>query len=288
MERTLKYTAKFDGSVEENLKSYGFSSRVCTMLKRELGLVTVKGKAIFVVDNVKAGDEIKIIVKETPIHIEPYDFPINIVMNDEDIAVIDKPYGIASISTTAHYNMSLMNALAVYWGDYVYHPVTRLDKGTSGLMLIAKHGLAHSLLNSELSEGNGKKVSREYLAVVTGDVPDSGIIDAPIAHIDKSSYRRVVDSTGKRAVTEYQTVGRFGRYSLVRLKLHTGRTHQIRVHMSHIGCPLVGDTLYGGIDVLNRPALHSAKIRFCHPITGVLIELESELPSDIAEIINFK
>lgn len=287
MERMLKYTAKFDGSVEENLKSYGFSSRVCTMLKRELGLVKVNGKAIFVVDRVNKGDEINIIVKETPIHIEPYNMPVNIVLEDEDIAVIDKPQGIASISTTAHYNMSLMNALAVYWGDYVYHPVTRLDKGTSGLMLIAKHGLAHSLLNSELSEGNGKKVNREYLAVVTGELPNSGTIDAPIAHIDKSSYRRVVDSTGKRAVTEYRVVERIGKYSLVRLKLHTGRTHQIRIHMSHIGCPLVGDTLYGGIDALNRPALHSAKISFCHPITGVRIELESELPSDIAELIKF-
>lgn len=285
MERTLKYTAKFNGSVEENLKCYGFSSRVCTMLKRELGLVEVGGKAIFVVDKVRKNDEIIIIVKESPVHIEPYNFPINIIMEDEDIAVIDKPQGIASISTTAHYNMSLMNALAVYWGDYVYHPVTRLDKGTSGLMLIAKHGLAHSLLNSEIAEGKGKKVSREYLAVVTGEIADSGMIDAPIAHIDKSSYRRVVDNAGKRAVTEYFAVGRFGRYSLVRLKLHTGRTHQIRVHMSHIGCPLVGDVLYGGEDTLDRPALHSAKISFCHPITGELIKLESSLPSDIAEII---
>lgn len=286
MERTLKYTAKFDGSVEENLKAYGFSSRVCTMLKRELGLVEVDNRAIFVVDKVKKGDEINIIVKESPVHIEPYDFPINIVLEDEDIAVIDKPQGIASISTTAHYNMSLMNALAVYWGDYVYHPVTRLDKGTSGLMLIAKHGLAHSLLNSEIAEGNGKKVNREYLAVVTGEIADSGIIDAPIAHIDKSSYRRVVDSSGKRAVTEYSVAGQFGRHSLVRLKLHTGRTHQIRVHMAHIGCPLVGDILYGGEAILNRPALHSAKIRFNHPITGKLVELESRLPSDIAGIIN--
>lgn len=286
MERTLKYTAKFDGSVEENLKAYGFSSRVCTMLKRELGLVEVDNRAIFVVDKVKKGDEINIIVKESPVHIEPYDFPINIVLEDEDIAVIDKPQGIASISTTAHYNMSLMNALAVYWGDYVYHPVTRLDKGTSGLMLIAKHGLAHSLLNSEIAEGNGKKVNREYLAVVTGEIAGIGIIDAPIAHIDKSSYRRVVDSSGKRAVTEYSVAGRFGRFSLVRLKLHTGRTHQIRVHMAHIGCPLVGDILYGGEAILNRPALHSAKIKFCHPITGKLVELESRLPSDIAGIIN--
>lgn len=286
MERTLKYTAKFDGSVEENLKAYGFSSRVCTMLKRELGLVEVDNRAIFVVDKVKKGDEINIIVKESPVHIEPYDFPINIVLEDADIAVIDKPQGIASISTTAHYNMSLMNALAVYWGDYVYHPVTRLDKGTSGLMLIAKHGLAHSLLNSEIAEGNGKKVNREYLAVVTGEIADSGIIDAPIAHIDKSSYRRVVDSSGKRAVTEYMVEGRFGRFSLVRLKLHTGRTHQIRVHMAHIGCPLVGDILYGGEAILNRPALHSAKIKFCHPITGKLVELESRLPGDIAGIIN--
>lgn len=285
MERTIKYKAKFDGSIEENLKNYGFSSRVCTMLKRELGLVKANGKAVFVASKVKAGDEIIIVVKESPMHIEPYNMPVKIIFEDEDIAVIDKPQGIASISTSAHYNMSLMNALAVYWGDYVYHPVTRLDKGTSGLMLIAKHGLAHSLLNAELSEGNGKKVNREYLAVVTGKIPDSGIIDAPIAHIDKSSYRRVVDSTGKRAVTEYQVAERFGRYSLVRLKLHTGRTHQIRVHMSHIGCPLIGDTLYGGIDALDRPALHSAKICFCHPITGNLIELESELPSDIDDII---
>lgn len=290
--RELVYAAKFDGTIEDNLKTYGFSTRICTLLKKEWGLVAINGVPKFVVDNAKAGDEIKIILKQSDAaHIEPYNFPINIIYEDEDVAIIDKPPNIAVISTSAHYNQSLMNALATIWGDFVYHPVTRLDKGTTGLMLIAKHSLSHSLLNLNIAnetDGNpiGKTVSREYICLASGYLNDKGIIDAPIAHIDKTTYRRTVDfNSGKRAVTEYEVLERFGRYSLVKLKLLTGRTHQIRVHMSYIDNPLIGDELYGGnTSLLDRPALHSYRLEFHHPISGKYMQFYSDLPDDIKTV----
>lgn len=291
--RKLVYVAKFNGTIEDNLKAYGFSTRICSLLKRELGLVTIEGEPKFVVDKANAGDKIKIILRENNVtHIEPYNFPINIIFEDDDVAIVEKPPNIAVISTSAHYNQSLMNALAAIWGDFVYHPVTRLDKGTSGLMLIAKHSLSHSLLNMDLAhetDGNsiGKSVLREYFCLVSGCLDDKGVINAPIAHIDKTNYRRTVNyGCGKRAVTEYEVLDRFGKYSLVRVKLLTGRTHQIRVHMSYMGNPLVGDELYGGdISLLNRPALHSYHLEFYHPISGEYMQFNSDLPDDIKAVL---
>lgn len=291
--RKLTYTAKFNGSIEENLKQYGFSTRICTQLKSRLGLVKVNGADKFVVDNVSAGDIIELIIEESAsVSIVPFKFPIDIIYEDEDVAVVDKPPNIAVISTSAHYDKSLMNALAAIWGDYVYHPVTRLDKGTSGLMLIAKHSLSHSLLNAVIAEVSGggnvdKAVKREYICLVNGSISDKGIIDAPIAHTDKSSYRRSINyDIGKRAVTEYECLEKYGDMTLVRVKLYTGRTHQIRVHMNYIGCPLVGDELYDGdVSEIERPALHSNRLEFTHPITHENMVFESSLPLDIRNVI---
>lgn len=291
--RKLTYTAKFSGTVEENLKQYGFSTRICIQLKSRLGLVKVDGLDKFVVDYVNEGDVIELIIEESASErITPFDFPLDIIYQDEDVAVIDKPPNIAVISTSAHYNKSLMNALAAIWGDFIYHPVTRLDKGTSGLMLIAKHSLSHSLLNAVIADETSgerveKAVKREYVCLVNSSIPDKGVIDAPIAHTDKTCYRRTIDyDCGKRALTEYECLDRYGDIALVRIKLYTGRTHQIRVHMSYIGCPLVGDELYGGdVTEIDRPALHSKRLEFTHPITQEYMVFESSLPLDIRSVI---
>ena len=292
MERILEYIAIDNCTVEKLLKSKGYSSRICNLLKKELGLVCVNDKPVFVTAKVKSGDKIKVILKENPSKIDPYDCFVDIIYEDEDIAIINKNAGIAVIATNAHYGKSLMNALANVWGDFVFHPVNRLDKGTSGVMIVAKNALSHSILSARIAEDKQKiqkNVQREYLALVHnfGDIlTGEGEIVADIGiPFGNSLVRGVVCEGGKYAKTYYKVLQSCEQFSLVRLVLATGRTHQIRVHMSHIGHPLLGDDLYGGkLDLIGRPALHSEKISFCHPITGEKMEFIAPLPDDMCEI----
>lgn len=294
MERIFEYVADKNCKVEEFLKSQGYSSRICNLLKKELGLVLVNGTPAFVVAEVKTGDKITVILRENPSKIDPFDYKVDIVYEDEDVAIVNKNADIAVIATNAHYGKSLMNALANVWGDFVFHPVNRLDKGTSGLMIVAKNSLAHSILSNKIAddkEGEVKNVEREYLALVhnfkdilTGS--DTVVADIGIAG-DNSLVRGVVSEGGKYAKTDYSVLKSCDEFSLVRLKLATGRTHQIRVHMSHIGHPLCGDDLYGGNkDLILRPALHSEKLAFCHPISGKKMEFCAGLPEDMQDLVN--
>lgn len=294
MERIFNYIADSDCSIENFLKSKGYSSRICNLLKKELGLVMVNSKPVFVVDKVSVGDKIQVKLKENPTKIVPFDYKIDICYEDEDIAIINKGADIAVIATNAHYGKSLMNALANVWGDFVFHPVNRLDKGTSGLMVVAKNSLAHSILSNSIAEDKDnqiKNVQREYLALVhnynsiltgTGEI----VADIGIAN-GNSLVRGVVSEGGKYAKTYYQVLKSCEQFSLVKIILATGRTHQIRVHMSHIGHPLLGDDLYGGDkNLISRPALHSAKISFTHPITNTLIVQTAPIPTDMQEILD--
>ncbi len=225
MERIFEYIADADCNVESFLKSKGYSSRICNLLKKELGLVCVNDKPVFVVDKLKTGDKIKVILKENPSKIVPFDYKIDFVYQDNDIAVINKKADIAVIATNAHYGKSLNNALANVWGDFVYHPVNRLDKGTSGLMIVAKNALAHSILSRELEQDKidgVKNLQREYLAVVhnTQDniLQGNGEIEADIGIAgDNSLIRGVVNSGGKYAKTYYNVISSCAEYSLVRL-----------------------------------------------------------------------
>lgn len=294
MGRIFNYIADTDCSIENFLKSKGYSSRICNLLKKELGLVMVNSKPVFVVDKVKVGDKIQVKLKENPMKIVPFDYKVNICYEDEDIAIINKSADIAVIATNAHYGKSLMNALANVWGDFVFHPVNRLDKGTSGLMVVAKNSLAHSILSNSIAEDKDnqvKNVKREYLAIVhnyNSILTGAGEIVADIGIVNGNSLvRGVVNEGGKYAKTYYQVLQSCEQFSLVKLILATGRTHQIRVHMSHIGHPLLGDDLYGGDkNLISRPALHSAKISFTHPITNVIIEYTSSIPTDMQEIVD--
>lgn len=292
LERKIEYVCDMDGTVEEFLKSQGYSSRICNQLKKELGLVTVNGENVFVVANIRKGDIVRVCIREGANVITPLDKPVNIVYEDEDVAVIDKTPDIAVISTNAHYNKSLMNALANVWGDYVFHPVNRLDYGTSGLMAVAKNNLAHSILSDSIREDKDrdeKRVKREYIAVVHNfeeELVGSGDIIADIGQPSMDSMARGVVANGKYAKTHYEVIEHTNRYSIVKLILATGRTHQIRVHMAHIGHPLVGDDLYGGDkEYISRPALHSARIAFEQPITHQYIDISSDLPDDMREVV---
>ena len=275
-ERRIEYVAPFDGAVEEILKYYGVSSSICVSLRKSLGLVRklVGGeeKPIRLVDILLKGESIRIyLVDENVTPIPKYDIPINIVYEDEDIAVIDKTAGLAVIPVKAHYGKCLANALANIWGDFVYRPVNRLDRDTSGLMIVAKNQLAHSKLAL-------KRIHRQYVALCSGtfEGEKSGEINLPIKRVG-NSMRRGVDASGDEAITRYEILKQYQDYFSAKFVLETGRTHQIRVHISHLGYPLCCDKLYNpnpqniicpNGKLLDRQALHSCKLEFIHPISG--------------------
>lgn len=205
---------------------------------------------------------------------------VNIVYEDEDLYIVDKPAPLATQSSPGRADDALENRLAGHFGEtgFVFRPVNRLDRGTSGLMTAAKNAHAQAKLNEALHTPD---FVRGYLAVVDGaPEPPSGIVDAPIGHVEGENVRREVRPDGKSAVTHYETLAARDSRALVRLRLETGRTHQIRVHMAHLGCPVSGDYLYGTPrdDLPGRFALHSAYLRFTHPVTGRVLTFESPMP----------
>lgn len=208
---------------------------------------------------------------------------------DEDMIVVSKGAPLPTLPDAHSAGVTLREQTAALLGlnaqSFAYHPVNRLDKGTSGLLVLARHGHAQRLLTAQLHTGS---FIREYLAVTEGiPQPPEGVVDAPIHRPDPASARRVVSKEGRRSVTHYQTEQTNGSRALIRLRLETGRTHQIRVHMAHISCPLVGDYLYGSPDAAlpGRFALHSAFLSVRQPITGEIISLTEPLPSQLAALI---
>ncbi len=279
--REIEVVAIKDGTIEENLREMGFSSSICLRLRKKMGLIKVENVPIRIIDKVFKDQSIKIILEDKfKRKIEPnYNIDIKIVYEDEDLAVIDKPAGLTVIATKEHYGKSLENVLAAKWGDFVYRPVNRLDRDTSGLMIVAKNQFAHS----ELSKTH---IERKYLALCEGVVEQSGVINEPIERKAGSIMERCVQENGKEAITLYRLKKVYSNYCLVELELKTGRTHQIRVHMAYIGHPLLGDSLYNPnfeenkvLDngyVLKRQALHSTYLSFIHPVTKKQIILESK------------
>lgn len=261
-------------------------SLIKQMKKRPDGIM-LNGEAVYVNQTLKCGDTLCIYLgfdDETPSDIPQNDLPLDIVYEDEDLLIINKPSGCPTHPSLYHYEDSIAGAvMAHYRSNFVFRAVNRLDKGTSGLMVIAKHAYAHERLKQQL---HTNCFIREYLAVVDGSLSGSGIIDAPIARCGDSIIKRIVSNHGENAVTEYTAIKSSGERTLVKLLLKTGRTHQIRVHLSFIGHPLCGDFLYGyECKDIDRPALHSSYISLIHPISGKRILLNSPLPDDILRLI---
>lgn len=209
--------------------------------------------------------------------------PVDILYGDPWLLVVNKPAGLAVHPGPGHYADTLGNYLAWHFRrrgeDFAFHPVNRLDRGTSGLMLVAKRPEAHEALQGLL---HTEDFVREYLALTSGvSEPPCGVVDAPIAPVPGALNRYRVDGDGKAARTAYETLERRGDVALVRLRLYTGRTHQIRVHMAHLGCPLLGDTDYGGPPGPRRPALHSWRVRLRHPFTGQTHQWTAPLPAEL-------
>ncbi|MBR2823194.1 MAG: RluA family pseudouridine synthase [Clostridia bacterium] len=246
------------------------------------GDILLNGTKTTVDVRVRAGDRIRVILPDpSPVFTPtPYDLPLTVPYEDEQLLVIDKPAPLASQSSLKHPGDSLENAVYSYYGcpeGFVYRPVNRLDKGTSGLMVVARDGHTQDLLQRML---HGEDFVREYIALTEG-IPDppEGVIDLPIGKREAASIRREVRPDGQRARTLYRVLEqRPGHRALVRVRLETGRTHQIRVHLAAIGCPVCGDFLYGTERIEEFPgrfALHSAYLKLKHPVTGKLLELES-------------
>ena len=216
--------------------------------------------------------------------VAPEDMPVNVIYEDEDLILIDKPAPLACQCSPKQPQRTLENRLAFRYRDqpgFVFRPLNRLDKGTSGLMAAAMNAHAAQRLQKQL---HTDAFVREYLAVVEGRMIGEGVIDAPIKKEAAATVRRVVDfENGQRAVTHYRVLASGDARSLVRLRLETGRTHQIRVHLSHLGHPIVGDFLYGTEDARlpGRFALHSTYIRLVHPVTGQVVEGQSPLPEGL-------
>ena len=293
MKRTFHYTisTEYNGqTLLSFLKHKNYSSQVITHLKRTENGLLLNGKWGRVRDILHTGDmlTINLIETESSENIIPTNLPLDIVHEDEDILVVNKAANTPIHPSQGNYDNTLANAVAYYYQQkdetFTYRCINRLDRDTTGLLIIAKHMYSASLLSEMVAN---HEIHREYLAIATGEVPETGTIIAPIGRVDGSTIERHVDEMqGDYACTHYKRLDYNNGYSLVSLKLETGRTHQIRVHMKHIGHPLPGDFLYNpDYSVIKRQALHSHRLVFKHPITGESLEFVADLPMDMKKII---
>jgi len=236
---------------------------------------------------VHAGQRVALRFEDEPGRfVDPEDGPVNILYQDEDVLVIDKQAPLACQCADERPHGALENRLAFLFGEsFVFRPLSRLDKGTSGLMLAARNAYAYAILQRQLHTSD---FMREYLAVAEGvPEPSQGVIDAPIDRADGPTVRREVRPDGRRAVTHYRIEAVSGGRALLRLRLETGRTHQIRVHLRHVNCPVAGDFLYGREDdaLPGRFALHSARVEFIQPVTGARMAFTSPLPPELRALL---
>ena len=265
------------------------SSHAISRLTRTENGIRVNGIHARTVDILHTGDVLEVETSDhRPPRVRPTPgpWPLPIVWEDGHLLVVNKPAGMtAHASNFLPDTPTVAGALAWQRGaDFVFHPVNRLDKGTTGLMVVAKSGYIHDRLRYAL---HTERFCREYRAVCIGcPDPKSGTIDAPIGRDPNSVVGRCVRPDGVRAVTHYEVLGRSNGLSLLRLRPETGRTHQLRVHMASIGCPLAGDWLYGeeDPDLIPRPALHAYALDLDHPVTGEHLSLTAPIPADMARL----
>lgn len=292
MKRILYYeiAASEDGcTVRDFLQQRGYSHAVLVQLKKTNRAIVVNGTWYYVNDRLHAGDRLQITIEETGFSngIVPAPLPLSIVYEDDDILIVDKPANMPVHPSLKNYDNTLANAAVYYFQSqgvpFTFRCVNRLDRDTTGLTILAKHMLSGAVLARQMKE---REIHRTYLAIVSGKTPDFGTIDAPIARKCGSAIEREVNfSTGERAVTNFKRLAFYDGLSLLAVTLETGRTHQIRVHMKHIGYPLIGDFLYNpDFDKIKRQALHSYQLDFFHPITGEACSYRVPLPNDMAKL----
>lgn len=263
-------------------KRCNVSARIITLLKREKSGILRNGENLKTIDVLHSGDEIVLNLPQDKNEITPIKGDLNIVYEDEHIIAVDKPFGMPVHPTKVHQEDTLANILKYFQEQkgesYTFRAVNRLDKDTSGIVLIAKDKYTATALQN--------KVDKTYIAVCEGVIENSGTIDKPIRLLEGHTVQRTVADDGKPAVTHYTPLKSDGIHTMLRITLETGRTHQIRCHMASAGHPLAGDDMYGGsLDYINRQALHCAVVEFIHPITNKQIKIDTKLPEDIEQII---
>ena len=273
------------------LRRKGFSRQDLIRVKYSGGRVQLNGMDSLMNARLSADDLVCVTLpdEESSPQVIPVRLPLDILYEDEDIVVVNKPAGMPIHPSRENFDNTLANSLVWYYKEkgipFVFRCSNRLDRDTSGLTLAGKNVISAGIL-SEM--GARREISREYLAICKGDMPFPwGTIDVPIGRKPGSIIERTVDPEhGERAVTHYELVAKRDGYNLVRLKLETGRTHQIRIHMKYLGCPLIGDYLYNpDMERIQRQALHSWKLSFRHAITGREMEFIQPLPEDMKRIL---
>ncbi|MGN0423358.1 MAG: RluA family pseudouridine synthase [Lachnospiraceae bacterium] len=277
--------------IEQYLRRKGYSGQNLAEIKRMPKSVLVNGEHYYMKQELNTGDHLSIHICETKCSekIPPVQIPLDIVYEDEDIIVINKPAGMPIHPSLNNYTNSMANALAWYYQEqgkpFIFRCCNRLDRDTSGLTVVAKHLVSGNILSDMVRH---RDIHREYLAIVRGHVsPEAGTINAPLARKPGTIIERTVDwEQGETAITHYRLVEERNGHSLVSLRLETGRTHQIRIHMKYLGYPLIGDYLYNpDMEYIRRQALHSHRLSFTHPITGEPMEFTAPLPKDMEKVL---
>lgn len=276
-------------TILEYLNEKGYSHALLVHLKKTPERILLNGIWVYVSARLSPGDHLRIILSETAGSpgIEPIRLPLTICYEDEDLLVINKPDHMPIHPSQRHHEDTLANAVCGYFQEkgipYTFRCVNRLDRDTTGLVILARHMLSSAILNQAVKN---REIRREYLAIAEGKVPECGTVSAPIGRKSGSSIERTVDFLwGETAVTHYRRLAYRDGLSLISLHLETGRTHQIRVHMSYLGHPLIGDFLYhpgSSCAQIKRQALHSYRLQFTHPITGIPMDFSAPLPADMA------
>jgi len=262
-------------------------ARISHLKRTERGL-TLNGERIYTTVRVKEGDLLSVQIGDDPPRptAVPVPMPLDIVYEDEDLIILNKPAGIPVQPTRNETELSLEHGFAAYLKDgAVAHPASRLDKCTTGLMTVAKSGYMHELLRRRMHTDGFR---REYRGIAVGHVtPQHGHIELPIGFYEGSSYQRAIREDGAPSHTEYEVLAYHGNLTLLRLVPHTGRTHQLRLHMATIGYPLAGDFLYGTEDpaLICRAALHSAELWLTHPLTKKELHFFCPLPPDMQRLM---
>lgn len=279
--RKIKFivTPEHDGKTVLNILTLsGTSKRLITKLKQVENGITKNGIHARTIDIVKSGDVIEILLEDEKVLEENSELNVPIIYEDNDIIVFDKPAFMPVHPSHKHLNDTLGNYFAYHCNGLTFRPINRLDRDTSGLCAVAKNRFA--------AVGLQKSLEKVYYAVACGVITGSGTIDKPIARKDSSIITRCVSDDGQSAVTHYEAIKSNNKYTLLKVTLETGRTHQIRVHFSYLGYPLAGDNMYGGdVSALDRQALHCGELFFIHPVTNKKIHLLSDITLDMKKLV---
>jgi 23S rRNA pseudouridine1911/1915/1917 synthase len=295
VERILSYRIKAEENtmkIEHYLRHLGYSRQNLVLIKKMPESIRVNGIFQYMNQRLYTGDLLTVHIQENTVseNIQPVYLPLDIIYEDEDIIVVNKPAGMPTHPSMNNRDNSLANALAWYFKeqhkDFIFRCTNRLDRDTSGLTIISKHLVSASIM---FDMASSHLIEREYLAIVHGQVsPDKGTIDAPLSRKPGSIIERFIDFTeGEKAITHYRLLAYKNGHSLISLHLETGRTHQIRIHMKYLGYPLIGDYLYNpDMHLIKRQALHSYRMSLNHPMTGEKMTFTAPLPEDMSSIIS--